>query len=118
MMNTDEIKPENSDELKKFESNTLEEAYFDRNQVVLAFAKMCAENGLKVGWNSEKQPDWPVLLIDLPTGQVSWHIPREMAEPYEIFAVHPMDWDGHDLQQKRERMNAFLGRSSKPPEGE
>lgn len=40
---------------------------------------------------------WPVAYIDLPTGQVSWHLP-----PY------PGRWDGHNNLTVVDRANAFI----------
>lgn len=40
-----------------------------------------------------QEPAWPVVYIELPTGQVSWHIPE-----------HTSPWDGHDFYEKQERM--------------
>jgi hypothetical protein len=42
------------------------------------------------------EPDWPVVYIELPTGQISWHMPR-----------HGRPWDGHTTEQKFERISAF-----------
>jgi hypothetical protein len=43
------------------------------------------------------EPDWPVAYIDLPTGQVSWHL-----------AAYPGAWDGHDGAAKTERIRAYV----------
>jgi hypothetical protein len=42
-------------------------------------------------------PEWPVVYIELPTGQVSWHVPQ-----------HPLKWDGHTVDQKYERTHLYL----------
>jgi hypothetical protein len=42
------------------------------------------------------EPEWPVLQFELPTGQVSWHMPG-----------HPTAWDGHDAAMKAARIAAF-----------
>lgn len=44
-----------------------------------------------------KEPDWPVLFIELPTGQVTWHI-----------EAHSWAWDGHDTETKNARVQEFL----------
>lgn len=43
------------------------------------------------------EPEWPVIYIELPTGQVSWHLPQ-----------HPVAWDGHDTEEKYRRCRAFI----------
>lgn len=47
--------------------------------------------------NDPEQPEWPVVYIDLPTGQVSWHMP-EYAGP----------WDGHSTKMKYDRIRAYV----------
>ena len=42
------------------------------------------------------EPEWPVAYIELPTGQVSWHLPQ-----------HPVVWDGHDTEEKYRRCKEF-----------
>lgn len=42
------------------------------------------------------QPDWPVVFIELPTGQVSWHMP-----------AHPVPFDGHTTEEKYARCRAY-----------
>lgn len=73
--------------------------------LALATAWMC---GLQVGFRlDEAEPNrfdpeppgsrWPVVYIELPTGQVSWHMPP-----------HPRDWDGHPTDEKYRRIDAFV----------
>ena len=52
-----------------------DEAYLDRNLCIQAMVKMAK----KLGFNSglKEGPEWPILYIDLPTGQVSWYIPKQ-----------------------------------------
>lgn len=48
--------------------------------------------------------DWPVVYIELPDGQVSWHMPR-----------HPWGWDQHTTAEKFARIaryNARIARAS------
>ena len=52
------------------------EAYFDRNQAAMAFARLAQKMGWTVGLGRDPQdPDWPVLFVDTPHGQLSWHLP-------------------------------------------
>jgi hypothetical protein len=41
--------------------------------------------------------EWPVIYIDLPNGQVSWHM-----------RAYPSGWDGHDAAVKSARIAAFV----------
>lgn len=42
------------------------------------------------------EPDWPVAYIELPTGQVSWHMP-----------AHGQPWDNHSTEEKYNRCHAY-----------
>ena len=85
-----------------------EEAYFDRNQLALAYAKLAQEKGWRVGFGLDPdEPDWPVLYIDTPAGQVSWHLPvAEVA--IQDWPVYEGEWDGHDLAEKRRRLSLLI----------
>lgn len=41
-------------------------------------------------------PDWPCVYIELPTGQVSWHMP-----------AHGQEWDQHDTATKYARCREY-----------
>lgn len=88
-----------------YESAGADAAYFDRNQAVQALALLASARGWRVGLR-ERGTAWPILIIDLPTGQVSWHLPA--ADVRAEWSDYPGQWDGHDLATKRERMAAFL----------
>jgi hypothetical protein len=45
-------------------------------------------------------------MIDLPTGQVGWHLPK--AEVNGQFPSYEKEWDGHTLEEKRKRMKEFI----------
>ena len=91
----------------EMESSTLQDAYFDRNQVVMALALLCRAYRLPVGIQIPGgDSDWPILFIDLPQGQVSWHLPAN--EITTEFPLYSGEWDGHTLEQKRERLAAFI----------
>lgn len=53
--------------------------------------------GLKTGVALDQaDPDWPVVYIELPTGQVSWHVP-----------AHETPWDKHTTEEKYARCRAW-----------
>lgn len=89
------------------QSSTLNDAYFDRNQAAMAFAQVCRSYNFPVGLRIDpNEPDWPILFIRLPQGQVSWHLPKdEIVGDWPIF---DQEWDGHTLKQKRQRIQAFI----------
>jgi hypothetical protein len=87
------------------------DVYADRNLVVQAFAWAMEALDWPVWWGvDENEPDWPVLYIQTPAGQVSWHIPQ--AE--RIYEPTPrrdwtQAWDGHTTEEKMGRLRAALG---------
>ena len=81
-----------------------DEAYLDRNLCVQVMTRMAQKLGYNVG--VKENGDWPILYIDLPTGQVSWHIPA--AELVRALPEYNGKWDGHDLEEKRKRIKEFL----------
>ena len=91
-----------------FESSTLDDAYFDRSQAAMALARLASARGFVIG--VKPAPDWPILFIDLPTGQVSWHIPAgELVGNWPEYAG---EWDGHGLAAKRQRIADFITESA------
>jgi len=88
-------------------SSTKEDAYFDRNQAIMAFARLARKQGYTMGIQEDLQePGWPVLFIDLPTGQVSWHLPEQ--ELRGEWPDYKKKWDGHGLMEKRRRLDRFI----------
>lgn len=68
-----------------------------RNAYVYQALGFAAAAGLPCGIDIDgTQPDWPIVYIGLPTGQVSWHVP-----------VYPDDYDGHTTEEKYERIAAY-----------
>jgi hypothetical protein len=57
------------------------------------------------------EPDWPVVYIALPTGQVSWHIDKS---DMDLFAAIPVGtapaWDGHSTEEKHRRLDEWTQR--------
>jgi len=78
---------------------TLDErkAYDVRNCEVIGAIHWALVIGYQAGFRFDSaEPEWPVAFIELPTGQVSWHL-----------AQHPVVWDGHTTEQKYERIAAY-----------
>ena len=94
-----------------------EGVYEERNQLALLCADLAHQLDMKVWTKPDKEAsasyEWWVVYIQLPTGQVSWHVRDEE----EIRAgVLPRDfqlpWDGHSSQVKRERIWEYLERNN------
>lgn len=78
--------------------NAGEGNYAHRNACVYLALHEATALGMPCGIALDpKEPDWPVAYIELPTGQISWHLP-----------AHPTAWDGHDGTKKTERITAWI----------
>jgi len=72
--------------------------YDERYGLVLAAVACAYWQGFAAGIRLDPaEPEWPVAYIELPTGQVSWHLPQ-----------HAIAWDGHTTEEKFRRIRAFL----------
>ena len=62
------------------------------------------------------EPDWPVVYVKTPEGQMSWHISRD---DMDLFGHVPdggcVTWDGLTTEQKYERLRALTARRA--PDG-
>lgn len=84
----------------------MDKLYAERNAIVIAFAKVSIARGDHVGWVAdEREPDWPVLIIGTPEGQVSWHFKK--GELPDWVPPYPGEWDGHDDAEKYRRLAAL-----------
>ncbi len=94
---------------EKTTSDSKQEAYYDRNLAVMALARLAEKQGYSVGISHDpNEPDWPVLMIDLPTGQVGWHLPKD--ELQGNWSSYKKDWDGHSLEEKHCRIIDYINR--------
>jgi hypothetical protein len=90
--------------------DALNAAYRERACLV---ALLAAQYTSHIGCTDPAAPDWPVVIVELPTGQVSWHInPADMG----LFAhVGPKPhvsrgWDGHTTDEKYARIAKLAAR--------
>jgi hypothetical protein len=71
--------------------------YEPRYALVLLAVSMAVTGGLEAGFAIDPaEPAWPVAYIELPTGQVSWHMP-----------AHKTPFDGHSTPEKYERIRKY-----------
>lgn len=79
------------------ENADFRKAYSERYGYVIRAMALAEELGYRVGVRLDSaEPEWPVFYIELPTGQVSWHMPQ-----------HTEKWDGHDTKKKYRRVDAY-----------
>jgi hypothetical protein len=80
--------------------------YTERDHLVALLASMAMRYGIRAGLriDPKAEPEWQnVVFLDLPTGQVSWHVhQREMG--WFPLPGYPNDWDGHDNADKYQRV--------------
>lgn len=54
----------------------------------------------------EDEPDWPVLCLQLPTGQAMWHISDADLDLFEGVRTDKLiPWDGHSTEEKYRRLH-------------
>lgn len=102
----DDLRDENAELFK-----TVQIAYRERNQLVAALSKVFPS---VLAPATDAEPGWStVVMIQLPTGQVSWHI--KDSEIPEFFSHLVRDtnatWDGHTTEEKYRRLNALEGKA-------
>ncbi|WP_231184728.1 hypothetical protein [Haladaptatus sp. DYF46] len=86
---------------------SIAEVYEDRNILAEAAARMAHELGFEVC--SYVHDEWAVIAIELPTGQVSYHV---RPDPTNIPAWIPERsgehvFDDHTREEKNQRLRQF-----------
>lgn len=87
-------------------------AYTERDKCLVLTALMAQRLGLKVGiglhvdkpgeqWDEEWRN---ILFIDLPAGQVSWHIHDSETSMFYFVGAYDGEWDGHTTEEKYQRV--------------
>jgi hypothetical protein len=80
------------------------ERYDKRNKAVMMCVGAAAVAGYKAGYRFDPEtPDWPVAYIELPSGQVAWHLPQH-TEPYDL----------HSTGSKYARIRVFIADVESP----
>lgn len=76
-------------------------AYEIRNRSVVRAVSYAQAMGMAAGFKHHDDPEfgeWNIVAyINLPTGQVSWHLP-----------AYPGAWDGHTTDKKYERIFKYV----------
>lgn len=91
-------------------------AYRERDMCVAALARAAGRLGCLV-WIGRHQgdpwdDDWRnIVFLELPTGQVSWHIHDSELPMFEWvirFDQVNASWDGHSTEEKYRRLDRWL----------
>jgi hypothetical protein len=71
--------------------------YVQRQKLLLEAIGWAGYEDIPVGFRIDPaEPEWPCVYFELPTGQVSWHMPQ-----------HPRAWDGHTTLEKWTRIASW-----------
>ena len=90
------------------------DAYAERDKCVYAVAALAEKLGYPVGMakHPDNDVDWDddwmnIVSIELPTGQVTWHIHDDEMPYFERFPKIGNQWDGHSTEEKYQRVLAL-----------
>jgi len=85
-------------------------AYRERAHLVAHLASLYPS---QIAYTDPDAYDWPVVTIETPAGQMSWHV---APDDIELFAHVErrnglvLPWDGHTTEQKYERLRRLTTR--------
>ncbi len=96
-----------------------DQAYKERDMVLALAASAIdalAPQGVVKAWlgrHQEDDPNWEddwrnVVFIQLPTGQLSWHIHDSELPWFAGLSRDSRPWDGHTTEQKYQRLLDFV----------
>jgi hypothetical protein len=85
------------------------EAYAERNRCVALIARMAIARGFEAGLGKHTKEGgrdvWEnTVFIDLPSGQVLWHISSSDLPMFDFLGKYKGEWDGHTAQEKEKRI--------------
>lgn len=91
------------------ERESKDEAYRERNMLVCALTKLFPAYLARHDENDTTwEKDWMwIVYIDLPTGQVSWHIHDSERLKFSHLELKENKWDGHNTERKYQRLQAL-----------
>ncbi|MGQ3411054.1 hypothetical protein ACT4ML_02165 [Natrinema sp. LN54] len=81
------------------DEKSIDEVYHDRNLLAIAFAR-----AIHLTWGRENagwywHGEWPVVWVDTPTGQKSWHVTPDLEDVLERSSLQQCKptggYDGH-----------------------
>lgn len=92
------------------DTDNINDVYTERAQYVAHVASQHFSR-LSVG----ESPDWPIIYIELPTGQISQHISKDDLHFFEGIPwnhdqksdAEIIHWDGHSTKEKFDRLNMY-----------
>jgi len=94
------------------ESKDKSDVYRDRNLLALAFicsyveVRACVPHGWWPDTDDVNGEQWAVVWVDLPTGQVGWHIPLEDVPDW--MPKRDPEYDGYTTEEKNDRLRRWF----------
>ncbi len=89
---------------------SIDDVYHDRNLLAIAFATVVEMARGSSGFYYDN--DWPVIWVETPAGQTSWHIHPDLEDVLKRSTLQerpPSDgWDGHDRVTKNSRLARYI----------
>lgn len=87
----------------------MDDLYRERAACVGALIKAAESKGWVCCWwiDPEEGLDWPIVCIELPTGQVTWHLAKMDFDQLGLERLEKVDarrWDGHPTSEKYRRL--------------
>lgn len=83
-----------------------DDAYHERDMLVCALSKLFPSYLARHDEKEEWEDDWRwIVYIEIPTGQVSWHIHDSEREMFNHLEVKENNWDGHNTERKYQRLS-------------
>lgn len=80
----------------------LREVYRERARLV---AFLTSIYSCYIGYTDPDEPEWAVVMVYTPAGQMSWHIAAEDMDLFDGRACDGVgDWDGHTTEEKYQRL--------------
>ena len=94
---------------KEKEQDEVQKVYAERNMCIALLCRMAQALNLSLGIGKHQGENWDeewqnVVFIDLPAGQVSWHIKNSELENFNGIPAYHGEWDGHDQAEKYRRV--------------
>lgn len=85
----------------------MDSVYRERARLVAHLAALYPST---IGYHDPSEPDWAVVTVDAPTGQMSWHVSPDDMDLFRHVARSEINtWDGHTTDEKYERLRRLIG---------
>ncbi|MGM0607181.1 MAG: hypothetical protein ACQESP_02055 [Candidatus Muiribacteriota bacterium] len=93
--------------------NKEDKLYRERNRLVALCGVLAKKQNYNAGIKKHSGDDYKkdrgtVFYIDLPTGQISYHIKNCEKNLFRFFKKYNKEFDGHDFEEKYDRIMEFI----------